>query len=119
MLSILHPEIAFRDCDHCTQYVYDEETGEPIKRRGKLVERPPKTHPPCRYKNPETGRFDNCHKGTPENNKELTEQNFRAYEFYLECQAVNSFPEDPIVRRNAALIARAEKFAFATLYGDK
>ena len=35
---------------------------------------------------------------------ELSPENRRAWEHYLECRAVESWPEDPIVRRNAAII---------------
>ena len=31
-----------------------------------------------------------------------------AYTHYLECKAVGSFPDDPIVRRNASLIRSVE-----------
>lgn len=42
---------------------------------------------------------------------ELTEQNWRAWAHYRECVAVGSFPDDPIVRRNAAVIRAAEDAA--------
>lgn len=39
---------------------------------------------------------------------ELTDRNWEAYSHYLECKAVGSFPDDPIVRRNAAIIRSVE-----------
>lgn len=38
----------------------------------------------------------------------MTEQNWQAYEHYRECRAVGQFPDDPIVRRNAATIRQIE-----------
>jgi hypothetical protein len=35
---------------------------------------------------------------------ELSEKNERVYQHYLECAAVSRFPDDPLVRRHAALI---------------
>ena len=53
--------------------------------------------PPCRTNK-------GCPKGTPENPKSLTEDNEQCYQHYCECKAVGVFPDDPIVRRNAAVI---------------
>lgn len=44
----------------------------------------------------------------PESAVELSVRNLRAVSHYWECRAVNSFPDDPIVRRNAAIIRRVE-----------
>lgn len=38
-----------------------------------------------------------------------TERSWRAYGHYLECAAVMHFPDDALVRRNAAVIRRIEK----------
>ena len=93
-----HPKVAFRDCSHCLLWQYNEETGEVEHWRGKPLERAGK--PPCR-----TSR--GCAKGSPEDSKTLTRENTQALEHYLECQAVNRFPDDPIVRRNARAIQTA------------
>lgn len=50
-------------------------------------------------------RQEGCPKGTPEQSKALNESNQRCYEHYRECNAVGKFPSDPIVTRNAAVIA--------------
>lgn len=55
------------------------------------------TLPPCRTSK-------GCPKGTPENSKALTPDNEQCYQHYCECKAVGQFPDDPIVRRNAAAI---------------
>ena len=97
----LHPEVATRDCSHCQIYLYDEKTGEVKERRGKPIKRPPGTAP-CRTN---TG----CPKGTPENNTTLTGKNLLALLHYEECKAVGQFPDDPIVRRNAAILRRIDE----------
>lgn len=52
-----------------------------------------------------------CPKGTPEKSKELTQENKRVYEHYLECKATGNFPDDPLVRRHASIIMQTEKEA--------
>ncbi len=102
------PQVAFRDCRHCQQFVYDEETGRPYEnppRSGQFVSRPPAAPPPCRL--PGVG----CPKGTPEAPLSLTPANRAAYRHYRECLATGLFPDDPLVRRNAAII-RAQEDAF-------
>lgn len=101
-LAIVHPEVAARDCKHCQKWLYDEKTGKVVERHGIPIERPKGTHPPCRL-------HIGCPKGSPENSRALTSQNRRAYHHYLECRAVGQFPDDPIVRRNAALIRHVEE----------
>jgi hypothetical protein len=50
-----------------------------------------------------------CPKGTPEKPNSLWPENEQCYQHYQECKAVGSFPDDPIVRRNAAEIRRLEE----------
>lgn len=49
-----------------------------------------------------------CPKGHYDQPKSLSERNQMAYQHYRECKAVNQFPEDYVVRRNAGLIAEVE-----------
>lgn len=98
---MLHPQVAFRDCQHCQAFLYDEQTGKPNDRRGLPIARPDTIPPPCRTS---TG----CPKGTPEESRELSAKNWQAYEHYKECRAVGQFPDDPVVRQNARLIADIE-----------
>lgn len=42
---------------------------------------------------------------------EMTDQMRQAWAYDRECQAVGQFPDDPIVRRNAAAIRQAEREA--------
>lgn len=96
-LRLLHPRIAARNCGHCQLYVYDEATGEATSFR-----RPPGTFAPCRY------GVDRCPKGTPENSRQLSEKNQRAFGHYLQCKAVGRFPDDAVLHRNAGLIRMVE-----------
>lgn len=98
-MEVTNPGIAYRDCSHCLQFMYDEDTGEVIKNKaGEPVKRPRGNLPPCRI------RGIGCDKGTPEEQRQLTDKNRMAYWHYLQCRAVNQFPDDAIVRRNAAVI---------------
>lgn len=108
-LLLLHPEVAMRDCQHCQKWLYDEKTGRVEQRAGKDVLRPG-TPTPCRFPK-------GCPKGTPEKQLSLTPKNEMAYQHYKECKAVGAFPDDPIVRRNAAMI-RAVEDSVATTKND-
>ncbi|MGQ0637322.1 MAG: hypothetical protein ACT4QC_22165 [Planctomycetaceae bacterium] len=101
-LLLAAPRLAHRDCDDCQKHVYDEQTGHRALHAGLPVVRPPGTHPPCRL--PHVG----CLKGTPENAHVLSEANRRAFRHYLGCAATATFPDDPIVRRHAALLRAIE-----------
>jgi hypothetical protein len=104
-LAILHPEVAYRDCEHCQKWKYDEETGE-VEMFGKVpMERPNPDLTPCRVKKA------GCPKGTPEHQRSLTAQNHQAWLFHRECRAVRQWPDDPVVRANAAVIDLAEQMA--------
>lgn len=50
-----------------------------------------------------------CPKGSPTAGIALNPTNERVYTHYLESKAVGSFPDDPIVRRNAAIISEVER----------
>jgi len=87
-------------------YVYDEATGHPYQnppRSGRLVARPQGAFPPCRIAGV------GCPKGTPENPLALSAANLAAWRHYRECRATGRFPDDPLVRRNAAIICEVEE----------
>ena len=113
MLMQLHPEVAYRSCEHCQAWMYDHETGEINQRNGKPVRRPKGSKPACGY----PGRFKDdkhpdgtgCAKVSPESNASLTPENQLCYQHYLECRAVGQFPDDAVVRRNAATIRQVEE----------
>lgn len=92
-----NPAIAERDCGHCQLYQYDESKGKVIKDKV--------TRKPLKRISPPLCRSTGCPKGTPENQKSLSERNRDAYVHYLKCKAVGAFPDDPIVQRNAMLIS--------------
>lgn len=101
-LLILHPEIAFRDCNDCEKHVYDEKTGRRMETAtGQPIARPRGNVAPCRH------RANGCPKGTPEQSKALSDRNWKAWQHYQECRAVGQFPADSVVSRNAAIIRSA------------
>lgn len=105
-LLLLHPEVATRDCQHCLKFLYDNK-GDPLTTRRHTDEEPDymaRDHSsPSECRSPK-----GCPKGTPENPKTLNERNWLAYEHYRECRAVGKFPDDAVVRRNAAVIRAVE-----------
>ena len=110
-----NPEVAFVDCQLCLKYEFNIEKGEfeTDDQTGGLLERlpPDKDHPqgwaPCRL-HACGKRKEPCPKGTPENPLTLDDRNERAYEHDKECQGVGQWPDDSIVRRNAAIIRAVE-----------
>lgn len=75
--------------------------------QGRPVPRQKLNPPPCR---PMRGRkFVGCPKGTPEEPRSLSRKNVQAYWHYQQCSATGSFPEDALVRQNAAIIRAAER----------
>jgi hypothetical protein len=108
ILILDHPQVAFRDCNHCKAWMYDEDTGALFKAAGTnepvaRINGPdglPLT--PCRTKK-------GCPKGTPEDSSALSPKNWLAYQHYKRCKAVGRFPRDGIVERNAGIISDAEQ----------
>ena len=103
-LLLLHPEVAFRDCQDCVRHVY-QPNGERLTRFGLPVVRPAGQKPPCNAC-PKIAREEFP---APWNAGDLSHKNQRAYRHYLECKAVCRWPDDGIVRRNAALIRQVEE----------
>ena len=94
-LVLLHPTLAFRDCGHCKQWQYNEQTGEVEQWRGEPLKRV--GNPPCLTT---TG----CPKGSPNAGRELSDANWLAFAHYKQCKAVGIFPDDEIVARNAVAL---------------
>lgn len=98
-LEVKHTAYARRDCTSCLKWWYDEDTGEIVESRGEPQLRPLYALPMC--------RTVGCPKGTPEDPATLTPRGWMAYRHFLDCDATNSFPDDPIVKRNARFIRKA------------
>lgn len=104
----LHPKWATRTCQSCRTYAYNSE--------GEICRIPQKspTGTPVRRTPLEVLPCGNCPKIPPGaeplsvNAIELTAQNARVYVHYLECKYTNSFPDDPLVKRHAAIIGLIE-----------
>ncbi|MGZ4988610.1 MAG: hypothetical protein ACXWBP_11225, partial [Limisphaerales bacterium] len=59
-------------------------------------------------KNDKGQRIRSCPKGTPEEPRNLNPDNEACVQHYRECRAVGNFPDDSVVRRNAAAIREVE-----------
>ena len=108
-MLLTHPEIP--TCADCQTWTY-RTNWERVTRGGLPVRRDPGERTPC-HKCPK-GRED----GQPHPEKDLTDASWQAYQHYRECQAVGQFPDDPLVRRDAALIRSAEQMAEQTRDGS-
>ncbi len=111
-LHLCHPHLAGRPCSDCRKWVYPDKPGDfadrPAERAGRPVPRVPGQRPPCSYCPKQPADVPEAAR-TPETAVELSDKNWRAYLHHVESAAVGRFPDDPIVRRNAGLIARVEK----------
>lgn len=105
-LLLKFPKMEGVTCDLCKKFWMDPRKNEYTIRRGEKVLRPDYAKRLC-----EIPDGEGCPKGSPENEKGLSPKNKRALNHYLECRATGQFPDDPIVRRNARLIARELKNA--------
>jgi len=108
---MLHPDWAAVDCRTCLRFVLDKH-GD-MTYRGKVPQRRPKeSWPPCHEcpKVPAAIRKKVTQGYRPGywDATELSERNRAAWHHYQECAAVGEFPDDPIVRRNAALLRNLE-----------
>jgi hypothetical protein len=103
----LAPEVAHRDCGHCQEFLYDEETG--LVRRQKFAKGDDGLGlPVLRRREPlPCQTAAGCPKGTPERQLSLSEKNRRAYRHYQMCKATGTWPKDGMVRRNAGIIEAA------------
>lgn len=107
-LILFHPDRAERSCHDCQTYRYVEDRSLPeygkVEMRGGFhkVTRDRGEFPPC-ASCPKIAKGDLPH---PSSAQELSERNKQAYQHWQECRAVGKFPDDPIVRRNAAIIQR-------------
>lgn len=104
-LLLLHPKWAARTCKSCMTHIYGLEDGE-LRRwpDGTPKRRPLNTVLPC-------GGCPKIPKGaepSPRNAQELNDRLWLAYQHYRRCRAVNRWPEDPIIERNAEIIREVE-----------
>ena len=102
---LLWPEVP--TCADCQTWTY-RSTWERVTRGGLPVRRDPGERTPC-FKCPK-GKED----GVPHPEKDLSETSWQVYQHYLECRAVGRFPDDHLVRRDAAIIRAAEDHAERT-----
>lgn len=89
-------------CTLCQQFLFDPEKGELEKddETGEPIPRFPEAVLACQTS-------DGCPNGTPSKPLSLSLKNRQAFKHYQECLAVSHFPDDAIVRQNAATIRTA------------
>lgn len=89
-------------CDQCRQWLFDPESGqfEVDDETGERIPRFEEAVLACQTQ-------EGCPNGTPENPLSLSDKNRQAFRHYQECVATSHFPDDPIVRQNAAIIRAA------------
>lgn len=106
-MILANPEVAYRSCEDCRKWMYNHETGDLVMRNGEPVLRVKGVKLPCEMSvgQPFDVRQRACAKVAPDAGLELSEKNLQAYQHYRECKAVGEFPDDPIVRQNAATIS--------------
>ena len=101
-LQMRHPRTAEMDCGYCQVHVVDDSWRPVLLRDGRPEKRNlnagPEFLPACR------DLKRGCPKGSPEHPKTLSEDNQLCFQHYRECAAVGVFPDDSVVRRNAAAI---------------
>jgi hypothetical protein len=97
-----HPAHFSLSCETCQKFVQKD---------GVLVRHPARTGPPLERQPGQPTPCATCPKipeDAPERTRrfarELSPRNLAAFKHYRECAAVGRFPDDPIVRRNAAII---------------
>ena len=104
-LELAYPLIAARSCEDCGKWLYDPDTHRIVTRGGKPCARPSAAMTPCKLP------AGHCPKGTPEDQRSLSERNQQMYVFFQECRAVGRFPDDPLVLDRTRLIDLAERHA--------
>ena len=104
-LELSHPLIAARSCEDCGKWLYDPNTHRIVTRGGKPCPRPSAAMTPCKLP------AGHCPKGTPEDQRSLSERNQQMYVYFQECRAVGRFPDDPLVLDRTRLIDLAERHA--------
>ncbi len=89
-------------CSLCQQFLFDPERGE-FELDDETGERIPRFEEAILACQTHEG----CPNGTPDKPLSLSRKNRQAFKHYQECVAVSHFPDDPIVRQNAAIIRSA------------
>lgn len=109
-MLILHPEVADRSCADCQRFLYDDTPDRMGPRSLRRDSTGKKTLPMYRPLNAGTP----CHQcpKTPTKQRadavEITPRVWYAYQHYRECLAVGNFPDDALVREQAAVFRDIE-----------
>lgn len=105
-LLLRHPDVAALTCTDCQKYVISADW-KITERAGEKSPRPVNVPPPC-MRCPKLSSKDRRDDPRPENAVELSSKNWKAYLLYLEVKAGAKMPDDPMTRRNCAMIKMVE-----------
>lgn len=105
-LLLRHPDVAALSCADCQKYIITADW-KIDERAGKKLLRPANVGPPC-MRCPKLSAKDRRDDPRPENAIELSSKNWKAYLHYLEVKAGAEMPNDPMTRRNCAMIKMVE-----------
>ncbi|TWT58875.1 hypothetical protein KOR42_22620 [Thalassoglobus neptunius] len=104
---LVHPEVAFRDCQHCLEFFYEEDGPNIGKvkcgRDKQPLKRPMGCPAPCRREG------GSCPKGTPEKPVELSVRQAKAYEHFRRCRITGQWPDDELVMQRAVALSELEE----------
>lgn len=100
-LYVRNPKLAARSCNQCREYWYDD-NGDRVQENGRDMKRIPEAPVACETTN-------GCLAGHYLKQLRLSPINKMAYLHFQDCQAVDIFPDDPIVARNARIIRSEER----------
>ncbi len=99
-----------RTCEECKKWLYDSDGKIMTRgRRGTIeLQQVPNTSGITPCNDAKTGRCPKIPTDAPQATShyavEPSDRSYRAWRHYRECRAVGIWPNDPIVRRNAAII---------------
>lgn len=103
-LLLTSPKVAAISCEDCQTWMTDE-NWDFVERNDNRIKLMPGMKLKC-YKCP---KIPQGMPQDPSSAQDLTEENLQAYRHYRECRAVGHFPDDPLVREDAALILQVEE----------
>ena len=101
-----YPHLRHSSCDDCRVHWYDPETGTFHQQDGVYLDRPEGDTLLCEQP-------IGCPNGSWREPQALSEKNVLAYQHFLNCEATGDWDDDPIVKRNAAIIRRARHAGMA------
>lgn len=102
ILQRRHPDVAYRDCGECLEFVFDEAGQIVTGMDNRPVRRAKKAPAPCRT-------HVGCPKGTPESPRSLWPCNQQFLRAYRIAKLTGRWPEDSLFLEVSARLSQAEE----------